>query len=194
MNRDRTARDASPFRSAVWKVIADLDSYRPGNIGSRVELRTSNFSLDREKFAEQVSIELKKAEQLIGFLSEAEKQLEAVASLRAKEKSPRWQANYDLIYAQVVGYQARAREYGWYLEEFAKNPKPVKNIYGAARPTRGWFVRGVPRLLKPDATQAQRDKADQLFRDAHKDRPGTPWAERAKDELSRGYGIELVEG
>lgn len=139
-------------------------------------------------------VELKKAEELIGYLREAEKHLEAVASLRAEEKSPRWQANYDLDYAQVVGYQPRAREYGWYLAEFAKNPKSAKNIFGAARPSTAWFVQGVPRLLKPNATQAQRDKADQMFRDVQKDRPGTPWAERAGDELRRGYGIELVEG
>ncbi len=49
------------------------------------------------------------------------------------------------------------------------------------------------RLLKPEVTQGLRDKADALFREIQKEYAGTPWAARAGEELSRGYGIELRE-
>jgi len=187
-------RNKNAFRAMVWQVISDLNPYQPGSKGSRVEVRLSHFSIDRAKFAAEADTELKKAEDLVRYLAEAQKGLESVAALRAREKSPRWRANYDLIYAQVISYQARLQEYGWYMAEFKRNPKPVKNILGASRPTNGWWVHVIPRLLKPDVTQAQRDKADGLFRELQKEYAGTPWGERAKDEINRGYGIELVEG
>lgn len=187
-------RQKNPLRAMVWQVISDLNPWQPGSKGSRCEVRLSHFSIDRAVFANEAAVEMKKAEDLIRYLAEAQKGLESVAGHRAREKSPRWRANYDLIYAQVVSYQARLQEYGWYMAEFTKNPKPVKNIFGNARPTNGWWVHGVQRLLKPDVTQAQRDKADTLFREIQKEYAGTPWGERAGDELKRGYGIELNEG
>ena len=187
-------RDKSPLRKAVFKVISDLNPFQQGSKMSRCEVSTGAFPIDRAQFAASASVQMKKAEDLIRALQEAQVELEAVAGERERETSPRWRANYDLIYAQVVSYQVRLQEYGWYLAEFTRNPKVVKNILGPARPTNGWYVGVIPRLLKPEATQEQRDKADLLFRGIQKDYPSTPWAARAKDEINRGYGIELREG
>lgn len=187
-------RDKNAFRQMVFKVISDLNPYQAGSAGARCEVSTGPFPIDRAQFAQAATVQMKKAEDLIRYLAEAQKALESVAALRARERSPRWRANYDLIYAQVVSYQARLQEYGWYMAEFVKNPKAVKNILGPARPTNGWYVGVIPRLLKPDVTQSQRDKADGLFRELQKEYAGTPWGERAKDEINRGYGIELREG
>ncbi|MCE9608510.1 MAG: VWA domain-containing protein [Planctomycetia bacterium] len=187
-------RDKNPLRQMVFQVIQDLNPYQAGSKGSRVEISTGPFSIDRSVFAQQTTAEMKKAQDLIMYLQEAQKGLESVASYRAREKSPRWRANYDLIYAQVISYQARLLEYGWYMGEFQKTPKAIKNILGEARPTNRWGMSVVKRLLKPDVTQAQRDKADGLFREIQKEYAGTPWGERAKDEINRGYGVELHEG
>ena len=51
--------------------------------------------------------------------------MEEAAGLREKETSPRWQANYDLIHAQIIAYQARIYEYGAYLDTFIHKPKAV---------------------------------------------------------------------
>ena len=51
------------------------------------------------------------------------KALEDVASYRANEP-PRWRANYDLIYAQLVGYEALCREYQACLLKEAREPSP----------------------------------------------------------------------
>lgn len=187
-------RDKNPLRKAVFKVITDLNPFQQGSKMSRCEVSTGPFPIDREQFAAAASVQVKKSEELIRILQQAQLELEEVAADRAREQSPRWRANYDLIYAQVISYQARLEEYGWYLAEFTKNPKVVKNILGPVRPTNGWYVGVIPRLLKPDVTQAQRDKADLMFREIQKEYRGTPWGDRAKDEINRGYGIELREG
>jgi len=186
-------RDASPLRRAVVQAIKDLNPYENvAAAGKPIEMRT-NFSIDRTTFATEEADAAAKADELSATLNQAQKSLEEVAALRDQEKNPRWRANYDLIYAQVCAYQARLKEYQFYIGEFRKNPKPVKNILGAARPTNYWTIHEIPRLLKPDQTQSQRDQADGLFREIQKEYAGTPWAERAKREINRGYGVELVE-
>ncbi len=186
-------RDQSPFRKMIFQVISDLNPYQQGSKGSRVEVRTDQLPIDRAEFARVAALEMKKAEDLIRYLQEAQKALESVAAQRNREKSPRWRANYDLIYAQTISYQARLMEYGWYMAEFIKTPKAIKNPLGPARATNGWDVGTVKRLLKPEVTQASRDKADALFKQVQADYSGTPWAARAQEELNRGYGIELHE-
>ncbi|MGC3970924.1 MAG: hypothetical protein QM775_27395 [Pirellulales bacterium] len=186
-------RDKSPFRQMIFKVISDLNPYQSGSKGSRVEVRTDQFPIEPPEFARVATDNMKKAQDLIMYLGEAQKALESVAPHRAREKSPRWRANYDLIYAQTISYQARLQEYGWYLAEFMKTPKAIKNPLGPARPTNGWDVGTVKRLLKAEVTQANRDKADALFREIEKEYAGTPWAWRTREELNRGYGVELHE-
>jgi hypothetical protein len=184
-------RDKSPFRKMIFQVISDLNPYGPR--GNRVEVRTDHFPIERAAFATEANNQMKKASEMIKYLQEAQKALESVAEYRNREKSPRWRANYDLIYAQVVSYQARLQEYGWYMAEFIQTPKAIKNPLGPARPTNGWDVRTVARLLKPEVTQAAREKADALFKVIQKEYAGTPWGQRAAEELGRGYGIELFE-
>lgn len=186
-------RDKSAMRATVWKVITDLNPYDKVN-GSRLGVQTANFSIDRAKFATQAQAQMKRAQDMIVYLQAAQKAMEAVAPLKARDPSIRWRANFELIYAQTISYQARMQEYGWYLAEFIKNPKPVENKLGPARPTNEWNMTNVKRLLKPEVTQELRDKADELFRQVVKDHAGTPWAARAEWELRRPYGIELVEG
>jgi hypothetical protein len=186
-------RDKSQMRAVVWKVIVDLNPYDKTH-GSKIGVQTSNFSIDRAKFATQAQTQMKRAQDMIMYLQAAQKAMETVAPLKAREVSPRWRANYELIYAQTLAYQARLQEYGWYLAEFMKTPKPITNNLGPARPTNEWNVGTVKRLLKPEITQPLRDKADELFREVVKNHPGTPWSARAEIELKRGYGIELYEG
>jgi hypothetical protein len=188
-----TDRDKSPFRKMIFQVISDLNPYQQGSRGSRVEVRTDHFPIERAAFATEANVQMKKAADLINYLKDAQKALESVAEHRNREKSPRWRANYDLIYAQVISYQARLQEYGWYMAEFIQTPKAIKNPFGPAKPTNGWDVGTVKRLLKPEVTQVTRDKADALFREVQKEYAGTPWAARAAEELGRGYGIELHE-
>jgi hypothetical protein len=186
-------RDQSPLRAVVWKVIVDLNPYDKTN-GGRIGVRTDSFPIDRDKFAVEAQTQMKRAQDMIIYLQAAQHALEAVAPWKGREVSSRWRANFELIYAQTLAYQARLQEYGWYLAEFTRNPKPIENRHGPSRPTNEWNARTVNRLLKPEITQPLADRAKELLQAVANDHPGTPWAERAKHELARNYGIELFEG
>lgn len=186
-------RDASPLRATVWKVITDLNPWDKGN-ANRLGVQFHNFSIDREKFAQQAQANMKRAQDMIIYLQAAQKAMETVMPLKNRDPSIRWRANFELIYAQTLSYQARLQEYGWYLADFMKAPKPIENKYGPSKPTNEWNTTLVKRLRKPEVTQELRDKSDELFRQVVKDHPGTPWAARAEWELKRPFGIELVEG
>jgi hypothetical protein len=79
------------------------------------------------------------------------------------------------------------------LNDFIDAPKPIKNRLGPTKPSNHWKITTAERMLKPEVTRAEREQADALFRQIEKEHGGTPWAARAKEELSRGYGVELVE-
>jgi hypothetical protein len=181
-------RDEIPLRREVFRIILEFNPYlQRQNI-----LRTSQFPIDRTAFAQAAEKETNQADELSKRFHEARKSLEALKAERDRE-TDRWRANYDLLYAQTIAYPVRLREYAYYLAEFAKTPKTIKNPLGPARPTNGWDIRTVKRLLKPDESAAERESAESLFRQIQKDYPGTPWAQRAAEELKRGYGVELIE-
>ena len=121
---------------------------------------------------------------------------EAIGSLgddlRQQETSPRWQANYDLIYAQTIAYQARIYEYGAYLETFIRKPKVVPFQKGPNTKLSHWDITTRKQLVAASVSQPYIDKATTMFQQVIKNNPGTPWAERARSELARGFGIDLV--
>jgi len=195
MSRDEyvAARDGSPFRKAVFQIICDLDPSKPGSTGAQLELRTGDFSIHDPKLAVEANTQMRKAAELIAYLKRSELALVAMKPRREKETSLRWRANYDLLLAQTIACQARAEEYGWYLAEFIKTSKRIRNPLGPSKQTNAWKLRPAKRLVHPATSQATTEKADALFRQVLEDHAGTPWAIRATDELNRGYGVEFVE-
>jgi hypothetical protein len=111
---------------------------------------------------------------------------------RKDEASPRWQANYDLLLAQLIAYQARMYEYGAYLEEFIKKPKtaPLTRPPNLTHVT--WDIRTRKEILTGEKVQPYIDRASVLFKQVIADHAGTPWAARAQHELNRGFGVELI--
>jgi hypothetical protein len=182
-------RDYSPLRSLVWKVINDLNPYKP-EIGRYINLRQS-YSADPSQRAKEIDAELSKAKTYIEYLNAAEKAMRESARQRDREKSPRWRAHYDLILAQLVAYRARVFEYGIYLQAFKTNPKPF-DPPTANRAMVRWDVRERGKTLGADKTQPDIDEAVRLFQIVIKEYPGTPWATRAAYEMTRGWGIDLA--
>lgn len=103
-------------------------------------------------------------------------------------------ANYDLIYAQTISYQLRLQEYGWYLAEFIKTPKAIKNPRAGSpdQPSARWHGEAVAQArcyaIRVCATRPMPSSGE-----IQKEYAGTPWAWLATEELGRGYGIELHE-
>jgi hypothetical protein len=179
-------RDYSPLRSLIWKVINDLNPYKP-EIARYINLRQT-FAPEPGARASQIDIELNKAKTYIEYLNAAEKAMREAAKHRDREKSPRWRAHYDLILAQIIAYRARVFEYGIYLQAFKTQPKP----FDPSRQLRDWDMRERGKILGAEKTQPDIDEATRLFAAIIKEYPGTPWATRASFELSRGWGVDLV--
>jgi hypothetical protein len=182
-------RDYSPLRSLIWKVINDLNPYKP-EIARYINLKQA-FAADPGRRASEIDAELNKAKTYIEYLTAAEKAMKEAAKHRDREKSPRWRAHYDLILAQIIAYRARVFEYGIYLQAFKTQPKP----FDPPTPKRVldyWDLRERGKTLGAEKTQPDIDEATRLFNAVIQQYPGTPWATRAAYELRRGWGIDLV--
>src|SRR5690606_37363303 len=112
-------RDSDPFRSAIYQVIEKLNPYNPV-AAPHINMRHT-FPIEPDKFVTAVNGELGKAARYVVYLDEREKEMEKLQKMRDAEPNPRWRANYDLIYAQIVAYKVRMYEYGAYLQDFMKN-------------------------------------------------------------------------
>jgi hypothetical protein len=184
-------RDSSELRREIYAIIEKLNPYNP--VAAPHIIMRHQFSIKPEEFLQQVRSEQQKAKNYILYLHEREKEMEALGKLRDREIYPRWKANYDLIYAQIIAYKVRMYEYGAYLEDFIKNPKPIKNPLGPARKTTHWELGWRQKTITGDVTAAYIEKSKELFAKVIADHPGTPWAARAQDELKRGFGVDLYE-
>lgn len=182
-------RDRFPLRTVIWKCIYDLNPYVP-EIARQIEMRV-HFSPRFDEFVLQARQEQLKAQKYLIYLATVQKALEAGRRFREQEADPRWQANYDLIYAQLIAYQARTWEYGASLEAFVRQPKIVPLTKPPDLRLVHWDV-VVRRQTLTEESKSYIQRADELFQVVIDNHPGTPWAYRADYEKKRGYGIDLL--
>ncbi len=181
-------RETHPLRATIWKCIYDLDPYNK-NISAQIEMRV-HFSIQFPEFVRQARIEQAKATKFLVYLANVQKVMESGAIHREQEDDPRWQANYDLIYAQLVAYQARIWEYGASLEEFIKNPKTAAPTKSPNLRLVHWDVTTRPQILTEES-KPYIERATELYKLVMANHPGTPWAARAQRELKRGFGVDF---
>ena len=157
-----------------------------------MKVRTS-FDAAPAKFAAQVNAELVNTKIYVSYLDTARQALDQIREYRDYDTSPRWQANYDLIYAQLLAYTARVYEYGAYLDRFLVHPKPVPVIKPGFLRLHRWSVHLNQETISSEVAQAFLDRSREMFDRVIIDHPGTPWAARAEWELSRKHGVNLKE-
>ncbi len=182
-------RESNPLRSVIWQCIYELNPIERPEIASQVEMRV-HFSPNYEEFVRQANVEGVKAKNYLTYLARVQKILEDGARYRTEEADPRWQANYDLIYAQLVAYQARIWEYGAALEAFVREPEVVPMTKPPNRHLVHWNVH-VRKETRTQESLPYIEKARQLFNVVIENHPGTPWAARAQNELQRGFGVDF---
>lgn len=182
-------RDKYPLRNLIWKVISDLNPWNP-QAAKVVELQVE-FALNPQDLVQQIRNNQQKAMVLLKYLAEAQKAMEEGKKLREQEADPRWQANYDLIYAQIIAYQARIYEYGAGLEPYLKKLPYAPNTKSPNLVLVNWDVGSRKETLTQESVPYI-EQATGLLQDVLKTYPGSPWAARAQWELQRGYGVHLV--
>lgn len=196
--------DRSPMRSMLERVIYDLNPY---NAEARkiIEMRIE-YATDYPTLVQQVRRDVQKTTLYLPYLAKAEETVGKMQKERQFEASPRWQANYDLLYAQLIAYQARMYEFSKYMEDFAndveayaKNPTNPKNNFKPPPATKSpkllhdeWHLRSRQKTITSDKIKPYVERATALFKEVIAKHPGTPWAARADYELKRGFGVELV--
>ncbi|WP_254509663.1 vWA domain-containing protein [Anatilimnocola floriformis] len=183
--------EKSELRKALTKVIYDLNPYNP-EISKIIEMRV-HFSPDVPNLLKQIEIECAKSTIYGEYLSRVERDMQKLESYRANEASPRWQANYDLIYAQIIAYQARMFEYRAYLMQFGRNPRVVPEFKPPNLRHTGWDIATRKETITGAVVQPYIDRATTRFHAVIAEHPGTPWAARAEYELKRGFGVHLIE-
>jgi hypothetical protein len=134
----------------------------------------------------------------LNALIDVQKRLDQLEKLRAREPERRWQANYDLIYAQVVAYQVKAYEYRACMQEFVnqiqsgKPPMPVKKPGPDLVVVWEMHHSRQPKAPK-ELTEKKYAEAERLLKQVIDRHPKTPWADLAQDELNRGLSIQRAE-
>jgi hypothetical protein len=180
-------RDEYPLRSFIWQVVNDLNPHVQTT--KALELRFT-FSAQPARFLAEVRAEQRKATLLLQYLGEAQAVLEKAAPYREQEPEPRWQANYDLMLAQVVAYQARAFEYGAFLEGFIQKPEPYP-LTKAPNLTLNHFNIRLKKQVSSTGAIPYIERSTELFKLVQQNHPGTPWAARAEWEMKREFGIGI---
>ncbi len=182
--QDYIAETAShPLRQRLWDIIGTLNPYAHPEMNLR-----EYYSVKPDEFAQQATVEKERAGQLLIAFQKAEEHLQPLTRQRNQETSLRWQANYDLLLAQVVAYQMRLYEYVAYLDAFLQQPKQPKSLK-----TNRWRIHTVQRTLTHEDHQSLLDRSKMLLQAVIDTHPGTPYAARAQWELNRGFGISVAE-
>lgn len=183
-------RERYPLRSIMWQCIYELDPLQRPELAGQIEMRVQ-FSPTFDEFVRQARREQAKAKDYLVYLLRVQRALEKGAHHREQEADPRWQANYDLIYAQLVAYQARMWEYMAALEAFVKDPKVVPLTKAPNLRLIHWDVTVRKQTLTKESGPYI-ERAGELYRLVMENHPGTPWAGRAHGELQRGFGVDFV--
>jgi hypothetical protein len=194
-----------PLRQACHSVIRSLDLFADDELNPR----KGDFSVEQDEFDLQRKENFVKAIDALRAVNDCVKKLESVEHLRETETSKRWQANFDVLYAQVLASQARLPQYIAALNTHGSTrPRPLQpkhNRWMAITSKKPPAVLtdeqfrpiqlSLELSLQRDAYFAQltkaREKAMTLLQQIEEDHPGTPWAEIARQERSRGFNVEF---
>ncbi|MEE8452819.1 MAG: vWA domain-containing protein [Thermoguttaceae bacterium] len=174
-----------PLPSLICKLVQDLNPY--SKEGAAMMKMRDSFSADKEAFASQLLDARAKADRYLAGLQRGVDVLDRQEVLREKEKSRRWQANYDLIRAQMVNYAARTRLYLTALdaavEKIAQTPPVLPNNERLV----GWKVCRGGEVPVDETVTTMLERSRQLYLAVIENHAGTPWAARAEWELNRHF-------
>jgi hypothetical protein len=173
------ARQKSDFRRSLYAIIQ----------ATREFPYRREFPVDPAQMIPLANEAGAKASERLQVLLEIQKQLESLKKLRDREPEKRWQANYDLMLAQIVTYQIKSYEYRACMEEMVTNPPRPKKMPGPDLVVE-WVIDHSPGRKAPkEKTEKKYQEATRLLKEVIERHPKTPWADLAQDELNRGLGV-----
>ncbi|HYW79424.1 MAG TPA: hypothetical protein VE890_07580, partial [Thermoguttaceae bacterium] len=174
-----------PLPSLICKMVEDLNPYSKEG-AAMIKMRDS-FSADKETFASQLQDARAKADRYLAGLLRGVEELDRQEALREKEKSRRWQANYDLIRAQMVNYAARTRLYRTALDAAVEKIEQTPPVLPNNEHLVAWKVRRREEVPVDESVAKMLERSRELYLAVIKNHPGTPWAARAEWELNAHF-------
>jgi hypothetical protein len=143
---------------------------------------------DSPEFKEAMANNQALAERTAYTVAEALAPLDAVAKLRDREPSRRWQAQYDLARGRLLAMKVRCHEYNWICARMKKDPIPFKNAKSNA-----WRLAGDDSNRYSEKVAGAAREARILLKRVVEEHPETPWALLARRDLADPMGFKWVE-
>jgi hypothetical protein len=143
---------------------------------------------DGPEFKESMSNNQAIAERTAYTVDEALGPINAVAKLRDREKSRRWQAHFDLIRGRLLATKVRCYEYNWACARMKKDAPKFSDVKSNA-----WRLVPDQEIQYSEKAAAAGREAQSLLHRVVEDHPATPWALLAQRELENPLGFKWRE-
>ncbi len=171
----------SPLRTRLLQIIEQFEEFGTDTI----------FPIDPNQIRVKAARVAEEAMANAQILARFEQELRQLDLERRRETSPRWQAHYDLMLAQLVTFQVKQVEYAYFLKQQVQNPPRPKQPIPPGLMVR-WDTghakakfQGIPN----NPVAKKYGQARRLLQNVHDDYLNTPWALLAKMTLDRGLGV-----
>jgi len=143
---------------------------------------------DAPEFKDAMAANQGVAERTAYTVDEALGPINAVAKLRDRETSRRWQAHYDLIRGRLLAMKVRCYEYNWACARMKKDPPKFSNPKFNA-----WRLVPDQAIQYSEKAVAASREAQALLHRVIEEHPTTPWALFAERELKDPLGFRWME-
>ncbi len=171
-----------PIRNAVNQAALITQQKLPGQPGLTFP------PADDPSFKERMGENQEIVARIEYTVNEALTPITAVAKLRDRETSRRWQAHYDLIRGRLLAMKIRCAEYQTACAKMKKDAPKFKDTKSNA-----WKLVATEEILSGDKVSRAATETRALLKRVVDDHPNTPWALLAQRELKDPFGFKWVE-
>lgn len=181
-------RNASRLRSTMAEVIRITAEF-----GMREE-----FPVDPAAALPLLIEAGNQALQRASICADLEKRLRSLEQDRNREPERRWQANYDLMLAQLVYSQVKLTEYAELMQTWIaairSGKPPVPSTEQTPERVVVWNVHHSGKHhTKPERHEPKKAAAKELFDKVIEKYPRSPWADLSRTMLERGFSVQRGE-
>jgi hypothetical protein len=182
LNGLKSLLEEKPLRKAVWEALELLDKHeRQLRMSFLADANVENFR--KQIMREQENLAIAEQE-----LKEFRDQLDKVRAAHYDQETPRWQANFDLVYARFVGRMALYREYNFVIGNRLRRDPTLSN----PEKNNGWKIVPAERVQDKEAREWARER-DKVLEAILKQHPNTPWEFLAEREKVTSLGLKVEE-
>lgn len=182
LNALRALLDEKPLRKAAWDALDLLDKHeRQLRMSFLADANPENFR--KQILREQENLALADRE-----LFEFKEVLDKIRAEHRAQETPRWQANFDLVYARFIGRMALYREYNFVIGNRLRRDPTLQN----PEKNNGWKIVPSDRLQQKETRELAKER-DKILEVIVKEHPNTPWEFLAERERATSLGLKVEE-